>query len=228
MATRTPPPSQPSSFTEHLQDIREDLIDSGMYLGDIHNAFRREVTWRHVGYGKKILVTKESASAVDAKRQADAIATATVPEDFASVKSEDENRADSRSASVSSTVTDSSDEAGTELVPAQLSVVLQCSRGSWLTPCDFWNGPTEDGFEKKFADLKISVVGDRPPHNFQPFYDDFRVVRENVAWLMNQVKVRGAACKGFAVQDDSANLSALRFRHKLFEVSSFGSPPGNA
>ena len=196
-----------------------------MYLGDIDNAFRQEVTWRYVGNGKRLLVTKESADAVDGKPvKAEATATVTVTALL------DEADSPTSTATVSSTNLEDSDEAGTVLVPAQLSVVLLCSTEGWLTPCDFWRGPTQ--YTKRFADLKISLVGDCPPDKFYPFSEDFRIVRENVAWLKNQVKVdsKGATCQGFAVEkpEGSTTNVSLKFRHILFEVSSLGSPPGNA
>jgi len=45
-----------SSFTEHLHDICEDLINNRIYLSDIDNAFYQEVIWRHVGNGKRFLI----------------------------------------------------------------------------------------------------------------------------------------------------------------------------
>jgi len=71
---------------------------------------------------------------------------------------------------------------------------------------------------KQFANLKISFVGDCPPDNFQPFSEDFRIVGENIKWLMDQVKVEDTGCKGFIMQKGSANV-VLKFHHILFEVS---------
>ena len=227
----------PSPFTERLQGTREDLINSGMYLGDIDNAFRQEVTWRYVGNEKWLLVTKESADAVDGKpveaeatAESSASVTVTAPAEVLNL--DEVVAADSPASTATVSSTDPEDNAndeavGTVLVPAQLSVVLLCSPDSWLTPCDFWRGPTQ--FTRRFADLKISLAGGCPPDKFYPFSEDFRVVRENVAWLKNQIKVdsRGATCQGFVVEPKGSTNISLKFRHILFEVSPLGSPPEN-
>lgn len=213
------PSTMSSSFTEHLQGIRQDLIDNGMYLGDIDNAFRQEVIWRHVGNGKRLLVTKESADTVDEKQKADAMAPVGVVTTTGGTTSGVEDGANSPSTTESST--ENGGNAEIILVPAQLSVILMCSQEDcWLTPCDFWRGPTKH--VKQFADLKISFVGDCPPDKFQPFSEDFCIVRENITWLTDQVKVEGAECQGFIVRKSSANI-ALKFRHILFKVSSLDS-----
>jgi len=119
---------------------------------------------------------------------------------------ETENETENRNTDLSSTI---------ELTPATLSVVVLASyEDCWLIPCGNWKGPTQ--VTKKFEDLKLSFVGERPVQ-FDVFQKDYNHVLMNVKWLMQQISVPNAKSKGFLNTSRTANAESLKFRHALFE-----------
>ena len=107
-----------------------------------------------------------------------------------------------------------------ELTPATLSVVILVSYDDcWLIPCGNWKGPTQ--VTKKFEDVKLSFVGERPVQ-FDVFQKDYNHALTNVKWLMQQINVPSAKSKGFLTTSRAGNgignTESLKFRHVLFEV----------
>lgn len=104
-----------------------------------------------------------------------------------------------------------------DFTPAILSaVVLGSYDDCWLTPRGNWKGPIQ--VMKKFEDLKLSILGERPS-KVDCFDKDYTSVLSNVKWLMQQISVQDIKMKGSLTTSRSGNTECLKFRHVVSEVS---------
>lgn len=100
---------------------------------------------------------------------------------------------------------------------ALLSAVVQITHEDfWMMSCGRWKGPTT--VCGRFADVKLTCTGAAP--NDSVFRRDFRTVLANLNHLMAASSTGFTLKKGLVVPSRGATQK-IRFRHVLFEVSSF-------
>lgn len=173
-----------------LLKVRKDLVDSGIYIGEATNQFRDAIEWKRQARGVLLEFKDVDETNADFDDTVDSVVVGGL--------------------SAQSAVTPKS-------TPAVLSVVVMGSYDDcWLTPCGNWKGPTQ--VTKKFEDLKLSFLGERPS-KVDTFCEDYTSVLTNVKWLMNGVVGdHKTKKKGFLTTSRMGNTETLKFRHVVFEV----------
>lgn len=175
MSTLSPQPSLISTLNDNenpsrqtLTVCREELKNTGLYLGDRSTDICQNVEWKRFGRCDQ-LITKTST---------------------------DDNKEVLKTSTEEEHTQLSSSQPSTSPHPTQAilhTIIMISADDCFLTPCGHWKGPTPT--TKSFTDVKLAFRGEDP--NQDTIREDFKTVIQNAKRLIDNVTTGNVQKKGF-------------------------------